>query len=491
MTTGKGAHLKLIPLVDILDHPKNPRLYDREEVIDAIAACLDGEYPQKHAVHVRPLPRGKYQLVSGHHRKKAALKKGLKAVWAWVEDMTDEEALMQLVLANNQGELTPLEIGLHVLQAVPPGKAGRGRKGGISEYARQIGRTQQYVSQLRNAAEVADWVGATESTSWLVDLVDRAQHLAALHAADRDLWPVLVHELLAESRAAKAADRDDPWTVGRTRKVLEKLAACLAECPERWRGSYLRPDLVAQAVVQGAGPDQFIHLARLATYIADRISDNKKALPEGTAEGFERLLADGAGTVSWDMRYLQGCRLGIEEHLGNPPPPAGLYRLLLTDVMAHVWDPDSAMDDSREAGEHYPRKTVDVVKRLQVPAAEDSVLFMWAPPALLPEALEVMEAWGFTYLTGAAWVKPKPGEGRWFRGQHELLLVGIRGRFRPPEPARRFPSVIRGASPDVARELLERMFPDFTERERVELFPRTKRLGWSAWTNEWQDEEEE
>jgi hypothetical protein len=53
--------LKLLRLADVEDHPDNPRLFDRQEVLDAIVAGLDGEYPVKHAVHVRPLPGKKYQ----------------------------------------------------------------------------------------------------------------------------------------------------------------------------------------------------------------------------------------------------------------------------------------------------------------------------------------------------------------------------------------------------------------------------------------------
>jgi ParB family transcriptional regulator, chromosome partitioning protein len=121
------AKLEQIDLTLIDDHPDNPRLYDRQEVIDGIAASLreTGEFAQKHAVHVRPLAGKRFQLLAGHHRKKAAIKAGVKKVWAWIEDVDDREALMALVLANRQGELSPLEIGLHVLKAVPTEEGGR------------------------------------------------------------------------------------------------------------------------------------------------------------------------------------------------------------------------------------------------------------------------------------------------------------------------------------------------------------------------------
>jgi hypothetical protein len=37
------------------------------------------------------------------------------------------------------------------------------------------------------------------------------------------------------------------------------------------------------------------------------------------------------------------------------------------------------------------------------------VLFLWATVPMLPQALEVMEAWGFAYKSHFAWVKNKIG----------------------------------------------------------------------------------
>ena len=58
---------------------------------------------------------------------------------------------------------------------------------------------------------------------------------------------------------------------------------------------------------------------------------------------------------------------------------------------------DTGMD--RAADNHYPTMTLDEIKALDVPsiAAEDCVLFLWATAPMLPQALEVMTAWGFTY----------------------------------------------------------------------------------------------
>jgi hypothetical protein len=70
-------------------------------------------------------------------------------------------------------------------------------------------------------------------------------------------------------------------------------------------------------------------------------------------------------------------------------------------------------------------------------AAKDAVLYLWTVAPRLAAGLRVMEAWGFDYKTCAVWDKEKVGMGYWWRGQHEILMVGTRGKFSPPPQALR------------------------------------------------------
>jgi hypothetical protein len=75
------------------------------------------------------------------------------------------------------------------LKAVPTAEGGRGKTGGISEYARRVGKSQPYISQVRSAAEV---LRVVKPISQLMGLLDKSQHLFAIHKADASLWPLLV-----------------------------------------------------------------------------------------------------------------------------------------------------------------------------------------------------------------------------------------------------------------------------------------------------------
>jgi N6-adenosine-specific RNA methylase IME4/ParB-like chromosome segregation protein Spo0J len=167
-----------------------------------------------------------------------------------------------------------------------------------------------------------------------------------------------------------------------------------------------------------------------------------------------------------------------------PPLPNDPVELIYADP---PWQ--SANPGSRWSPEHhYPTMPQDEIKRLPVPAAEDAVLFLWAVSALLPEAIEVMRAWGFEYRSNIVWDKLSIGLGVWVRHEHELLLIGRRGKYSPPEESLRIRSIVRARrgrhseKPKRFYELIEQMYP---HADKLELFARGKpRAGWAAWGNE-------
>lgn len=169
------------------------------------------------------------------------------------------------------------------------------------------------------------------------------------------------------------------------------------------------------------------------------------------------------------------------------PLPLGTFRLLYADP---PWRYEHVETESRAIENQYPTMDLDAICALDVPAADDAVLFLWATSPKLAEAMQVIEAWRFTYRTCAVWDKEVIGMGYYFRQQHELLLVAARGTLPVPEPSTRPSSVIRARrgkhseKPAEGYDLLEAMYPTFTEVDRVELFARHKRAGWATWGNE-------
>ena len=140
----------------------------------------------------------------------------------------------------------------------------------------------------------------------------------------------------------------------------------------------------------------------------------------------------------------------------------------------------------RTADNHYSTSPLDAIKSRDVPSicAKDCVLFLWATVPMLPQALDVMGAWGFAYKSNFAWIKHAVGTGFWSRNAHEHLLVGTRGNIPAPAPGTQLSSVIKAPrgrhseKPWDAYHLIEHYFPTLP---KIELNARLARDGWDRW----------
>lgn len=144
---------------------------------------------------------------------------------------------------------------------------------------------------------------------------------------------------------------------------------------------------------------------------------------------------------------------------------------------------------------HYEGMDTEDLKALDVRsvAAENSVLFMWATYPFLKEALELIEAWGFTYKTIAfVWIKQNRkgngyffGLGRWTRGNAEPCLLATRGK--PKRVSNEVSQLIfspltrHSEKPHEVRDKIVELMGDVP---RIELFARHRAAGWACWGNE-------
>lgn len=144
----------------------------------------------------------------------------------------------------------------------------------------------------------------------------------------------------------------------------------------------------------------------------------------------------------------------------------------------------------------YETMTLDDIKTLSVseiclPTAH---LYLWVPNALLPDGLNVMASWGFTYKTNIVWHKVRKdggsdgrGVGFYFRNVTELLLFGVRGpNARTLSPGRTQVNLVatrkreHSRKPDEQYNVIEACSPG----PRLEMFARGPRQGWVSWGNE-------
>ena len=155
----------------------------------------------------------------------------------------------------------------------------------------------------------------------------------------------------------------------------------------------------------------------------------------------------------------------------------------------------------------YPVMQTKDIESMRVSdiANQNSALFLWGIWTKLPDCLRVISAWGFKYCTVAfVWVKVNKcanvdqysflpvtsfaeffGMGSYTRSNTEFCLLGLRGKMERRsasvrqvlyEPIRK-----HSEKPALVRDKIVELFGDLP---RVELFARSKAMGWDVWGNE-------
>lgn len=127
-------------------------------------------------------------------------------------------------------------------------------------------------------------------------------------------------------------------------------------------------------------------------------------------------------------------------------------------------------------------------------ADKDCALFMWATDAHLEEAIKLMKAWGFKYVTIAfIWSKvTKNGKqisnlGAWTMKNCEICLFGTKGRMLRYKKSNSVKQLFQAErtkhskKPDCVRGYIKELFGDVP---KIELFARQYADSWDCWGNE-------
>lgn len=148
----------------------------------------------------------------------------------------------------------------------------------------------------------------------------------------------------------------------------------------------------------------------------------------------------------------------------------------------------------------YP--TMDLDEICNLPVAEHlqdrAHCYLWVPNALLPEGLQVLNAWGFDYKSNIVWHKIRKdggsdgrGVGFYFRNVTEILLFGTRGKnARTLQLGRTQVNMIatrkreHSRKPDEQYDLIE----GCSWGPYLELFGRGRRKKWTVWGNQAEDD---
>ncbi len=342
---------------------------------------------------------------------------------------------------------------------------------------------------------------------------------------DRELWEIdenlIRSELTPADRALFTARRKEIYLIkhpetaqhvsgGRSRQnsASDKLsfAEQTAQAVGRDKRTVERDAARGERII-----DMALHLVRGTRLNSGTFLDRLKHVPEDKQVLYVKAALDEekrkAADVKANRRALSEVRHAVRlTHMAhvttNGAATAGQvatrYPVIYADPPWKFGVHSEVTGRDKSPENHYPTMTTHEIcalwEQIGSPAKKDAVLFLWATNPMLPDALRVMEAWGFTYVHHWIWDKEIAGTGYWGRDRHELLLIGRRGDPAAPLPGSQPNTVHReakgrhSAKPDYFAETIERLYPDMP---RLEMFCRTPRPGWTAWGFEAQPSSDE
>ncbi len=107
------------------------------------------------------------------------------------------------------------------------------------------------------------------------------------------------------------------------------------------------------------------------------------------------------------------------------------------------WEQEAYSDvTGQDKGLMYPAMPLDEIKALcagdKSPFTFAAILYFWVPSNRIDDAIDVIRAWGFEFVTLWTWDKIDIGMGRWLRDRTEHLIIAKRGDF---------PGLIPGTQP--------------------------------------------
>lgn len=210
------------------------------------------------------------------------------------------------------------------------------------------------------------------------------------------------------------------------------------------------------------------------------------------------------------------------------------FNVIVADPAWSFSDKLKMSDVARGAAANYSVMTISDIQQLPVKEVADpagALLALWVPSSLLQEGLDTMKAWGFKHKQTYVWVKTKKqplkdlatiikpfapitllniksyikqvgqivkqapisialafGMGRLFRQTHEVCLIGTNNNKiysmlenRSQRSVCFAENLKHSAKPEILQNSLEVMFP---KSEKLEMFARRTRPGWTCLGNE-------
>lgn len=209
-TGGETSTLRELPIGSIEPNPHQPRSFFDEESLMTLTASIS-ELGVLQPVLVRPAGSGRYQLVAGERRWRAAKRAGLQSIPALVREVEDSAALEQALVENlHRDDLNPLEEAAAYQQLLEDFGMTH------EDLARRVGRSRSAVTNTLRLFQLPPTIQKLVAQAQLsagharalLATPDRAFQEATARTAVSEQWSVREVEEAVRAREQRPPQRD-------------------------------------------------------------------------------------------------------------------------------------------------------------------------------------------------------------------------------------------------------------------------------------------
>jgi N6-adenosine-specific RNA methylase IME4 len=140
--------------------------------------------------------------------------------------------------------------------------------------------------------------------------------------------------------------------------------------------------------------------------------------------------------------------------------------------------------NGRRSANPYPEMSLEEIKKIDIPANEDCVLWLWTTHKFMRHSFDLLDAWGFEDKAILTWVKDRMGLGSWLRSQSEFCIMAVKGK--PLINLTNQTTIINGKLREHSRKPDEfyEMVDSLCTGLKIDYFSREQREGWDTYGND-------
>lgn len=162
--------------------------------------------------------------------------------------------------------------------------------------------------------------------------------------------------------------------------------------------------------------------------------------------------------------------------------PDGVFEVISLDP---PWPYGTEYDpNGRRAANPYPEMSLEQIKAIELPAANDCILWLWTTHKFMRYSFDLLDAWGFRDVAILTWVKNRMGLGTWLRSQSEFCIMAVKGK--PTIELTNQTTVLHGEMREHSRkpESFYEMVDKLCVGRKLDYFSREQRNGWCSFGND-------